>query len=72
MKVTYYLAAFGLPYLAIAQEYTVPPPTTAPTDTILDCTNWHVGASGDTCASLADIYAITLQQLYRYVSCVPV
>lgn len=68
MRFTQFVVAFVLPCLAFAQQYTIPPPTTAPADTILDCTNWQVGASGDTCALLADTNGITLQQLYRYVS----
>ncbi|KAH6724401.1 hypothetical protein BKA61DRAFT_29479 [Leptodontidium sp. MPI-SDFR-AT-0119] len=66
MRFTQFVVAFVLPCLAFAQQYTIPPPTTAPADTILDCTNWQVGASGDTCALLADTNGITLQQLYRY------
>lgn len=67
MKITFSLAAFVLPLLAAAQTYTIPPPTTAPPDTILDCTNWYVGVSSDTCAFIASSNGITLQQLYSYV-----
>lgn len=71
MRSTIFFVMIMLPCLALAQEYTIPPPTTAPSDTILDCTNWQVGASGDTCAFLADGNGITLQQIYRYVSLPP-
>ncbi|RYC65769.1 hypothetical protein CHU98_g428 [Xylaria longipes] len=46
--------------------YLVPPPTTAPSNTIQDCTNWAVASSTDTCQSIADSNYITLAQLYTY------
>ncbi|KAH6675409.1 LysM domain-containing protein [Plectosphaerella plurivora] len=49
-----------------AAQFTVEPPTTAPSDTIQDCTNWHVAAAGDTCADLAEQNFITEAQLLRY------
>lgn len=48
--------------------YTVTPPTTAPSDTITDCTNWAVASSSDTCDTLAADGSLTLDQLYDYVS----
>lgn len=56
-----------LAHLAAAQ-FTVDPPTTAPEDTIQDCTNWHIGSAGETCADIVDLNFISLEQLYRYVS----
>lgn len=52
----------------LAAAYTVDPPTTAPGDTIQDCTAWDVAQSTDTCNSIADYGFITLDQLYAYVS----
>ncbi|KAH7362759.1 LysM domain-containing protein [Plectosphaerella cucumerina] len=49
-----------------AAQFTVEPPTTAPPDTLKDCTNWHVAAAGDTCADVAAQNFITEAQLYRY------
>lgn len=57
------LCATGL----LAAAYTVDPPTTAPSDTIQDCTSWDVVSSSDTCQSIADFGFITLDQLYAYV-----
>ncbi|KAJ4856958.1 hypothetical protein T069G_07855 [Trichoderma breve] len=56
------LCAAGL----LAAAYTVDPPTTAPSDTIQDCTSWDVVSSSDTCQSIADFGFITLDQLYAY------
>ncbi|KAK0757408.1 hypothetical protein N5P37_010131 [Trichoderma harzianum] len=56
------LCATGL----LAAAYTVDPPTTAPSDTIQDCTSWDVVSSSDTCQSIADFGFITLDQLYAY------
>ncbi|KAL7811323.1 hypothetical protein V8C26DRAFT_437473 [Trichoderma gracile] len=50
----------------LAAAYTVDPPTTAPKDTIQDCTAWDVAQSTDTCQSIADWGFITLDQLYAY------
>ncbi|KAL7934419.1 hypothetical protein V8C35DRAFT_327295 [Trichoderma chlorosporum] len=50
----------------LAAAYTVDPPTTAPSDTIQDCTSWDVAQSTDTCQSIADYGFITLDQLYAY------
>ncbi|KAK3367563.1 LysM domain-containing protein [Podospora didyma] len=66
MKSTLLFALLLLAKLAAVQAYTVPPPTTAPRDTIMDCTNWHIGAAGDTCPNLASTYFIQVAQLYRY------
>ncbi|KAM7199498.1 hypothetical protein V8F20_005682 [Naviculisporaceae sp. PSN 640] len=52
--------------LALGQTYTVDPPTTAPADTIQDCTNWVIGEAGQTCESIASDYWIDVSQLYRY------
>lgn len=51
----------------LGAAYLVDPPTTAPSDTIPDCTNWAVATSSDTCNTLADSGGITLSQLYSYV-----
>jgi len=48
-------------------QYTVDPPTTAPNNTILDCTNWVVVTSSDTCTALAVNNGITLAQFDTYV-----
>jgi len=47
--------------------YAVDPPTTAPSDTIQDCTNWAVASSTDTCQTIANSNFITLAQLNTYV-----
>lgn len=59
-----WVAAFA----ASARAYTVSPPTTAPNNTIQDCTNWDIATSSDTCETLATDNSITLAQLYDYVS----
>ncbi|KAI1194415.1 carbohydrate-binding module family 50 protein [Nemania serpens] len=46
--------------------YLVDPPTTAPGDTIQDCTNWVVATSSDTCESIAEDNFIALPDLYIY------
>ncbi|KAI0806567.1 carbohydrate-binding module family 50 protein [Xylaria sp. FL0064] len=46
--------------------YLVDPPTTAPSNTIQDCSGWAVATSTDTCESIADDNFITLSQLYAY------
>ncbi|KAI1354385.1 carbohydrate-binding module family 50 protein [Xylaria sp. FL0043] len=46
--------------------YLVDPPTTAPSNTIQDCSGWAVATSTDTCESIADDNFITLSQLYTY------
>lgn len=56
-----------LAQLAAAQAYTVDPPTTAPADTIEDCTNWYVGVAGDACSTIASNNFIEVTQLYSYV-----
>lgn len=53
-------------FLVVSSAYTVDPPTTAPSNTITDCTNWAVVASGDTCAALASTNGITLAQFNTY------
>ena len=40
----------------------VDPPTTAPNNTIQDCTNWDVASSSDTCQTLSSNNGITLQR----------
>lgn len=47
--------------------YTVDPPTSAPSDTIQDCTNWVVVSSTDTCQAISDDNGITLAQFDTYV-----
>ncbi|KAK0710665.1 hypothetical protein B0H67DRAFT_601626 [Lasiosphaeris hirsuta] len=42
------------------------PPTTADPNTILDCTWWHVAASGDTCAGIAAGPAIEVSAFQSY------
>jgi hypothetical protein len=66
----YFTAIIALTLSTLAFGYTVDPPTTAPSNTIQDCTNWVVAASSDTCSTLAADGAITLSQLYSYV-CLP-
>jgi hypothetical protein len=44
---------------AAAQIYQMPPPTTAPDDTISDCTNWVVANASSDCSEIASYYAIT-------------
>jgi hypothetical protein len=53
----------------VAAQFTVDPPTTAPDDTIRDCTNWWVALDGDTCELIAESNFISLEQLYAYVCC---
>ncbi|KAI1120091.1 hypothetical protein F5Y10DRAFT_290335 [Nemania abortiva] len=55
-----------LALIPLTLGYLVPPPTTAPSNTIQDCTNWAVASSTDTCQSIADSNFITLDQLYTY------
>ncbi|KAI0191405.1 hypothetical protein EV127DRAFT_338251 [Xylaria flabelliformis] len=55
-----------LALIPLTLGYLVDPPTTAPSDTIQDCTNWAVAASTDTCQSIAEDNYITLSQLYTY------
>ena len=55
---------------ASGPPYDVDPPTTAPSDTISDCTNWAVATSSDTCQSLAaQGDDISVQQFLNYVRC---
>lgn len=56
---------------ALTKAYTVDPPAPAASDTIEDCTNWWVVASGDTCQSIADSNGLTLAQFGTYV-CTPI
>ncbi|KAI1108517.1 carbohydrate-binding module family 50 protein [Nemania sp. NC0429] len=58
-------AAF-LALISLTLGYLVDPPTTAPSDTVEDCSNWAVASSDDTCESIADDNFITLSQLYAY------
>ena len=53
---------------AVAAQYTVDPPTEAPSDTITDCTLWVVADGTETCEALASDNFLTLNQLYVYVS----
>jgi LysM repeat protein len=50
----------------VAAQFTIDPPTTAPDDTIRDCTNWWVALDGDTCELIAESNFISLEQLYAY------
>ncbi|KAK8036495.1 LysM domain-containing protein [Apiospora marii] len=59
-----FLTVLGL--CASSLGYTIDPPTTAPSDTLQDCTNWYVGVSSDKCDAIANDNFITLEQLYRY------
>ncbi|KAI1381145.1 hypothetical protein F4677DRAFT_402291 [Hypoxylon crocopeplum] len=53
--------------VAAGSAYLVDPPTTAPSDTISDCSNWAVASSSDTCDSLAaQGYDVTQQQFLNY------
>lgn len=62
-----FTAAITLGLSVFASAYTIDPPTTAPSDTIQDCTNWVVAESSDTCSAFAADGAITLSQVYSYV-----
>ncbi|KAH7304440.1 hypothetical protein B0I35DRAFT_401185 [Stachybotrys elegans] len=66
MRFVLWIAVLQLTQVVAGQSYTVDPPTTAPGNTILDCTNWHVGATGDSCQAIATQNFIELRQLYRY------
>ncbi|KAH8163292.1 hypothetical protein CIB48_g4954 [Xylaria polymorpha] len=55
-----------LVFITPALGYLIDPPTTAPDDTIQDCTNWAVASSSDTCESIADDYFISLSDLYTF------
>lgn len=59
-------AMFLVSLLGLSSAYTVDPPTTAPSDTIKDCTAWVVVAATDTCAALASDNSITLAQFNQY------
>lgn len=50
----------------VSSAYLVDPPTTAPSDTITDCSNWAIVTSADTCQSLAAANFITLAQFDTY------
>lgn len=52
--------------LTVSSAYLVDPPTTAPSNTIADCSNWAIVTSADTCQSLADANFITLAQFNTY------
>jgi len=55
--------------VAAGSTYLVDPPTTAPSDTVSDCSNWAVASSSDTCDSLAaQGDDITTQQFLNYAS----
>lgn len=53
--------------ITLSGAYLVDPPTTAPNDTISDCSNWVVVSSTDTCSALASTNGITLAQFDTYV-----
>jgi len=40
-------------------QFTVQPDTPADSNTIKDCTWWHVASNGDTCAAIASSYGLT-------------
>jgi hypothetical protein len=61
-----YPAACLLSHGALAQ-YLEPPPTATDPTTIDDCSYWHIATSGETCASIAATYGLTLQQFELYV-----
>ncbi|KAI1360466.1 carbohydrate-binding module family 50 protein [Xylaria arbuscula] len=52
--------------IAPALGYLVDPPTTAPDDTVQDCTNWVEATSSDTCESIAAANFLALSDLYTY------
>jgi hypothetical protein len=58
----------ALALIPLVSGYLVDPPTTAPNDTISDCSYWAVATASDTCQSIADQNSLTLTQLYQYVS----
>jgi hypothetical protein len=62
-----YTVVFLLAHWAVAQ-FLEKPPTDANTNTIKDCTWWHIAASGETCASIAETYGLTIKQFETYVS----
>ncbi|RMZ72427.1 domain-containing [Pyrenophora seminiperda CCB06] len=49
-----------------AAAYLEPPPSTAAPDTVSDCSNWHVVASGDTCDSIAKDWYISTDTFKSY------
>ncbi|KAM7192209.1 hypothetical protein V8F33_008483 [Rhypophila sp. PSN 637] len=49
-----------------ALAWLVDPPTTAPADTVQDCTFWTVAGSSDTCRSLADDNFVSVTELHRW------
>ncbi|KAI3336889.1 carbohydrate-binding module family 50 protein [Xylariaceae sp. AK1471] len=55
-----------LALISLTLGYLVDPPTTAPSNTIQDCSYWAMASSDDTCESIADGNHITLSQLYTY------
>ncbi|KAM7196725.1 hypothetical protein V8F20_006918 [Naviculisporaceae sp. PSN 640] len=59
------VAAAVLSSPALAQ-WLVEPPTTAPADTVQDCTYWTVAGSSDTCRTLADDNFISVVELQRW------
>ena len=63
----YTVFAFALQASSVA-AYLEEPPTTAAADTVSDCSNWHVVASGDTCDSIAKDWYISTDNLRSYVS----
>lgn len=64
MKVVLFLSAL----IAQAVAYLEPPPTTAASNTIADCSYWAIASSVDTCASISNNNFITLAQFNLYVS----
>lgn len=61
----YTVFAFALQASSVA-AYLEEPPTTAAADTVSDCSNWHVVASGDTCDSIAKDWYISTDNLRSY------
>lgn len=57
-----------LAFITPALGYLIDPPTTAPDNTVQDCTNWAVATSSDTCESIADDNFLSLSDPYKYVS----
>jgi len=61
--------ALFLGVVPLVSAYLIEPPTTAASNTIQDCSAWHVAAMGDVCTKITDDNWITVEQFQSYVSC---
>lgn len=66
MKVTTLFSAAVV--IAITSAYLEPPPTTAASDTIQDCSWWEVATTKDQCAAIQTSWFLTAAQFKAYVS----